>query len=324
MGKKYKNIFQQIVDINNIRLAYYKTCKGKNKYSKSHLVFKENLEYNLYRIQQELISETYIIGNYFTFEVYEPKKRIISSLPFKDRVVQHAINNIIEPIFDKTFYSCSYGCRKNKGVHRGATDVQATIRRLSKNNKKLYCLKMDFRKYFASVNPDILKLEISKKIKDIKALNLMFMFIGKTGLKIGNLLSQLFANVYGHIYDRFVKTKLFIKSFFRYVDDSIIISHDKNLLARLRLIIEKFVGIFLKLKFSKWSIENVQDKSINFLGYRIRRSSKLIRKSSITNAKRKIKKLCYNINKLKVFLASWNGHIQWADNKKLKLSLQRK
>lgn len=325
MGRKYKNIFDKIVDIDNIRDAYLKTCKGKNKYSRGHLIFKENLEYNLYRIQQELIKEKYKTGNYYTFEVFEPKKRIISALPFKDRVVQHSINNIIEPIFERTFYSCSYGCRKNKGVHKGVIEVQATIRRLSSENKKLYCLKMDFKKYFASINPIVLKKEIENKIKDNRTLRIIYLFISKYGVKIGNLLSQLLANVYGHIYDRFVKIKLKVKNYFRYVDDSIIISNDKNYLITIQKKIKKFIGIFLKLNFSRWSIEDVQEKSINFLGYRIRKTSKLIRKSSLTNAKRKIKKyLRYNQKeKLRSFLGSWHGHIQWADNKKLKLHLQR-
>lgn len=244
-------------------------------------------------------------------------------MPFKDRVVQHAINNIIEPIFDKTFYSCSYGCRKNKGVHKGVIAVQSKIRKLSTHNNKLYCLKMDFKKYFANIDSLILKNEIKKKIKDENARELIFLFISKIGLKIGNLLSQLLANVYGHIFDRFVKTKLKAKHYFRYVDDSIVISDNKKYLIEMQKKINKFIGIFLKLKFSKWSIENVQEKSINFLGYRIRKTSKLIRKTSLANAKRKIKKyLSYNDDeKLKRFLGSWNGHIQWADNKKLKLNI---
>ena len=324
MGKKYKNLFNEIVNISNIRDAYYKVCKGKNKYSNGHLSFKENLDFNLWRIQQEFISGTYKIGEYYTFIIFEPKKRIISALPFKDRVIQHAINNIIEPIFEKTFYSCSYGCRKNKGTHKGVKETQAKIRRLYEPNKKLYCLKMDFSKYFASINTNILKKEIENKIKDKKALAVIYLFISKFGIKIGNLLSQLFANIYGHIYDRFIKTKLKIKHYIRYVDDSIILSDDKGYLKLLQVKIKKFIGIFLKLKFSRWSISDVQEKSVNFLGYRIRKTSKLIRKSSLTNAKRKIKKYFrYNYEtKLKSFLGSWNGHIQWADNKKLKLRLR--
>lgn len=324
MGQKYHNLLMQIADTNNIRNAYYKTCKGKNKYSNGHLSFKENLDYNIWRISQELLSETYKIGRYYTFIVYEPKKRIISALPFKDRVVQHAINNIIEPIFEKTFYSCSYGCRANKGTHKGVIETQSKIRKLYKTTNKLFCLKMDFSKYFANINCKVIINEIKKKIKDNQVVNLLLQFIENTGVKIGNLLSQLFANIYGHIYDRFIKTKLKVKNYIRYVDDSIILSNNKKYLQLIQKKLKKFIGIFLKLKFSRWSIENVQEKSVNFLGYRIRKTSKLIRKSSITNAKRKIRKYFrYNdVDKLKSFLGSWNGHIQWADNKKLKLTLK--
>ena len=155
MGKRYKNLFESIVDIDNIRSAYHKTAKGKNKYTSSHLKFKENLEANLYEIQQELIRETYMHGEYHTFPVYEPKERFIHSLPFKDRVVQHSINNIIEPIFEKVFYSFSYACRKNKGTHIGVKTIQSKLRKI--NDSSIYYLKMDFRKYFASINGNILK-----------------------------------------------------------------------------------------------------------------------------------------------------------------------
>ena len=324
MGKKYKNLLEKVTDIENMRDAYKKAAKGRNKYSCGHLAFKEHLEYNLYKLKESLESGCYKVGQYYTFVVYEPKKRIISALPFRDRVVQHAINNIIEPIFDKTFYPCSYGCRRNKGVHRGAIAVQSTIRRESKE-KELYCLKMDFKKYFHNINSDILKKEIEKKIKDSKLLSLIFLFISEKGIKIGNLLSQLFSNIYGNIYDRFVKTKLKIKNYFRYVDDSIIIHHSKKYLIKIKNIIERFIGIFLKIEFSHWGIEKVETKAINFLGYRIRKRTKLIRKSSITNAKRKIKKfLRYNnTEQLKSFIGSWNGHIMWSDSIRLKEKIKK-
>jgi len=104
MGKRYKNLFEKVVDINNIRLAYSKAVRGGNRYTISHLRFKENLEANLYLLQQSLIDGTYKRGNYHTFKVYEPKERIISALPFKDRVVQHCLNNILQPIFAKWFF----------------------------------------------------------------------------------------------------------------------------------------------------------------------------------------------------------------------------
>lgn len=324
MGKKYKNLISKVTDIENMRDAYKKAAKGRNKYSCGHLAFKEHLEYNLYKLKESIENETYKVGQYYTFVVYEPKKRIISALPFRDRVVQHAINNIIEPIFDKTFYPCSYGCRKDKGVHNGTIAVQSTIRRESKENI-LYCLKMDFKKYFHNINSNVLKKEIAKKIKDRKLLELIYLFISENGIKIGNLLSQLFSNIYGNIYDKFIKTKLKIKNYFRYVDDSIILHTSKQYLIRVKNIIKKFIGIFLKLNFSHWGIEKVETKAINFLGYRIRNRTKLIRKSSITNAKRKIKKfLRYNdIEKLKSFMGSWNGHIMWSDCKMLKEKIKK-
>ena len=120
MGKRYKNLLEQITNIDNIRLAYKKAVKGGNRYTVSHLRFKENLEANLYLIQEQIKHDIYKHGEYHTFKVYEPKERVISSLPFKDRVVQHAINNIVEPIFEKGFYKTSYACRKNKGTHKTA------------------------------------------------------------------------------------------------------------------------------------------------------------------------------------------------------------
>ena len=229
MGKRYKHLLEQISDIDNIRLAYKKAVKGGNRYTVSHLKFKENLEANLYLIQQQLKNEVYKHGEYHTFKVYEPKERVISSLPFKDRVVQHAINNIVEPIFEKGFYRTSYACRKNKGTHTGVKSVQASIRKTIKNGA-VYYLKMDFSKYFHSINIDILFKEVCRKISDKRVVALLRGFAGdlKTGIPIGNLLSQLFANIYGHIFDRFVKTKLRMKNYFRYMDDTVIVCNSKS------------------------------------------------------------------------------------------------
>jgi retron-type reverse transcriptase len=134
MGKKYKHLLEKIVDIDNLRDAYKKTAKNK-RYKIEHLLFKENLEVNLLIIQDELTNLTYKRGDYFEFEVRDPKRRIISALGFKDRIVQHAIHNIIEPIFDRTFYPTNYACRKNKGTHKGVIAVQSDIRRMSKDGE---------------------------------------------------------------------------------------------------------------------------------------------------------------------------------------------
>jgi len=316
MGKRYKNLLEQISDIDNIRLAYKKAVKGGNRYTLSHLKFKENLEANLYLIQQQLKNEIYKHGEYYTFKVYEPKERVISSLPFKDRVVQHAINNIVEPIFEKGFYKTSYACRKNKGTHAGVKSVQAAIRKTIKSGP-VYYLKMDFSKYFHSINIDILFKEICRKISDKRVVTLLRGFAGdfKTGIPIGNLLSQLFANIYGHIFDRFVKTKLRMKNYFRYMDDTVIVCNSKSELVAVQRKLALFSKIYMKLRFSKWYI-NALSKPLNFLGYRITDNYKLIRKDSVVRAKRKIKKHLEkkDFEKLKMFLASWSGHLRSADS----------
>lgn len=316
MGKRYKHLLEEIADMDNIRLAYKKAVKGGNRYTLSHLKFKENLEANLYLIQQQLINEVYKHGEYHTFKVYEPKERIIASLPFKDRVVQHAINNIVEPLFEKCFYKTSYACRKNKGTHTGVKAVQAAIRKITKFGKVFY-LKMDFSKYFHSINIDILFREIKRKISDSRVVKLLQGFAGdlKTGIPIGNLLSQLFANIYGHIFDRFVKTKLRMKNYFRYMDDTVILCNSKTELKSIQRKLALFSRIFMKMKFSKWYINSLM-QPLNFLGYRITETYKLIRKDSVVRAKRKIKKYLEkkDFEKLKMFLASWSGHLRSADS----------
>lgn len=325
MGKRYKNLFEKVVDINNIRLAYSKAVRGGNRYTISHLRFKENLEANLYLLQQSLIDGTYKRGNYHTFKVYEPKERIISALPFKDRVVQHCLNNILQPIFESVFYFGSYACRPNKGVHKGVKDVQASIRKMEKIGKVFY-LKMDFSKYFHSIDKEILFREVEKKISDKQILKVLKDFDGCSGagIPIGNLLSQMFANIYGHIFDRFIKTKIKAKYYFRYMDDTVILSSNKQELYLIQKKLRIFAKLFMKLKFSKWFVESIATP-LNFLGYRITAQYKLIRKDSVVRAKRKIKRYKrYNdIEKLKMFLASWLGHLKSADSYNLKKFIKR-
>lgn len=315
MGKKYRNLFDKIVKIDNLRDAYKKAVKGGNRYSNGHLIFKENLEANLYVLQQQMINEKYKIGKYFSFPVYEPKVREINSLPFRDRVVQHAINNIVEPIFEKTFYSTSYACRKNKGTHKGINKVQSTLRKMKKVGE-VFFLKMDFSKYFKSIYSKLLREKIAKKITDRKTLRLFFKFICEKGIMIGNLLSQLCANIFGHIFDNFIKTKLKIKNYFRYMDDTVILSHDKSKLIRVQKILNKFIKIYMKLKFSKWFIQKADVQFLNFLGMRIKSTFKLIRKDSVIRAKRNIKRFIRLklFEKLRVFLGSWLGHASKADS----------
>ena len=314
-----------VVEDDNLRKAYKQARKNK-RYKKDVLVFKERLEYNLQQIKQEILEKTYKIGDYKNFTIYHPKERKISALPFKDRVVQHALCNIIEPLFDKYMFSCSYACRKGKGTHRCMMKAREIIRAVYKN-KSLFFLKMDFRKFFPSIDREILYKEINRKIKDKHILWLLNQIIppNGNGLPIGNLTSQLFANVYGTIFDRYIKQFLRVKHYVRYMDDTIILSTDKLYLKSLLQKLMWFIKNKLRLEFSKWYIENIK-KGLNFVGYRIFRTHTLIRKSSVIRCKRKIQAYLYykKCDELYKSLVSWYGHIRWANSHNLKRYIERK
>ena len=150
MGLKYRNLFDQIVEITNLQLAYKNTYKGK-KETFSYLEFKEFDQYNLIQLRNELINEEYQVGQYRNFFVYDPKKRLISALCFKDRIVQHALCNIITPIFEKTFLPNSFACRKGYGTHAGVRCVQSNLR---KHNFK-YFLKSSSSSQFSFIDINI-------------------------------------------------------------------------------------------------------------------------------------------------------------------------
>lgn len=204
-------------------------------------------------------------------------------------------------------------------------EARKIIQSVSKN-KPLFFLKMDFRKFFPSIDRTILYKEINRKIKDKHILWLLNQIIPSTGvgLPIGNLTSQLFANVYGTIFDRYVKQSLQVKHYVRYMDDTVILSTDKLYLKSLLQKLTLFIQSKLHLQFSKWYIENIK-KGLNFVGYRIFRTHTLIRKSSVIRCKRKVKIYLYTeeYDKLYRSLTSWYGHIQWANSYNLKQYIER-
>lgn len=261
------------------------------------------------------------MGDYHNFTIYEPKPRLISALSFKDRVVQHALHKIIEPIFEKTMLPYSFACRHNKGTHAAVKHVQSMLR---KHDFK-YFLKTDFSKYFPSINGDIAFNLVKKKIDCNKTLHLIRKVLpeGKQGIPIKSLTSQLLGNIYGTEVDRFIHFDLNLHYWARYMDDIVILGNDKQELLNVFKKIKEFSEKELDLKISKWSISETK-KGINFVGYRTWKKFKLIRKDSVRRARRKIKNcLIHNDFKtLKKFLASWLGHVKWADSKNLKTNVE--
>lgn len=241
------------------------------------------------------------------------------------------------------FIDDTYACRTNKGTHKLLKNISNTCLNYNGNNKnnieKLYFLKMDFSKYFDSINIEILLKFIFKKITDKKLKKLLIILLSqvKKGILIGNLLSQLFANLYGSIFDNFVKYKLKIKYYFRYMDDTLIIHHDKFLLLRIQKILNKFASLYLKLKFSKWSV-NSTDNGITFVGYTIKTFKNnlqaplkiriRVNKNNFKNFKKRIKNFRFwyiekylkeqNYQKIKQqhyeFCRSWASHVKHTHN----------
>lgn len=311
MGKKHRNLIGQIASMPNLYLAYEKAARGK-RYSAGHLQFKQHLAANLKSLSVAILDGSYRPSPPNLFFVNEPKRREISALPFSDRIVQHALCNVIEPIFDKTFLPNSYACRKGKGTHVAAIEAQATMRR-----GFTWWLKMDFSKYFASIDRPTLHREISRKVSCRGALALIGAFLpalGK-GLPIGNLTSQLFANIYGHILDRHLTHNLGIKHWLRYMDDTVIFAHSREALAVIQHGLKWFIGTNMRLVFSKWSIGPAV-RGLDWLGYRVWPTHKLLRRRSVIAAKRKITRYqrVGALLNLSRFIASWRGHAQWANS----------
>ena len=312
MTKRHNHLYEQIISIENLRDAYNKTARGKRN-TVGYLRFKENKEANLYHIQQELINQDYKVGPFRNFTIYEPKERLISAVSFRDRLVQHAICNIISSIFESTLLPYTFACRVGKGTHAGVKYVQSIARKYSEYK---YFLKTDYSKFFPSINREILHTLIERKIKCKKTLWLLQQIIPKTGngLPIGSLTSQLFANVYGGIIDSYIHYQLKVKHWVRYMDDIVIFGKTINELKEIKNKIEQYSSEKMNMKISKYAIHSLS-KGINFLGYRIWKTHKLIRKSSVIRAKRKIKKYLLNkdIEQLNLFLSAWLGHIEWAN-----------
>lgn len=322
MAKKYRNLIDKITDIENLREAYRKTAKGK-KMTFGYLEFKEYAEANLLLVQKELQDGTYKVGEYRQFTIYEPKPRLISALEFKDRLVQHALCNIVAPIFEKTLLPQTFACRANMGTHAGVKFVQSRLR----HTEAKYFLKTDYSKFFPSVDRQILHKMIDRKIACEKTLKILREIIptkGK-GIPIGSLTSQLFANVYGNAVDRFIHFELGHRHWARYMDDIVIMDNDKEKLMDSFLHINDWSMVNLSLRIGKWQISPTS-RGINFLGYRIWKTHKLLRKDSVTRAKRKISRFAsVNDNEsMGKFIASWSGHAKWADTHNLFKWLEKK
>ena len=306
----------------NLQEAYRRTAQGKRQ-TWGYLEFKEYAEANLVLVQEELRDGGYRIGTYREFTIYEPKERLISALDFKDRLVQHALCNVIAPIFEAGLLPYTFACRPGKGTHAGVRHVQALLRSTGAS----HFLKTDFTKFFPSIDHVVLHEMIEKKIHCAGTLQLIRKIIPVTGkgIPIGSLTSQLFANVYGNAIDRYLHFTLLQRHWARYMDDIIVLGSDKELLQTVFHKMRDYADQVLHLTISKWQIASVS-RGINFLGYRIWPGYKLLRKDSVFRARRKIENCIAKGDQegLQLFLASWRGHAGWADTHNLMYDLENR
>ncbi len=271
---QHNDIFEKIISLENLFLAWREFCRGKRK-KVDVQEFEINLENNIFKLHNELKNFTYQHSQYTTFSVRDPKLRQINKAIVRDRVLHHAIFRVLCPIFDKNFIFDSYSCRTGKGVHLAVKRLGSFLRKSSENNhKNIFVLKCDIRKFFDSINQEILLEIIKKKVEDKKTLWLLEKIINSfekeknTGLPLGNVTSQLFANIYMNELDQFMKHALKARFYLRYSDDFIVISERQEYLKNLIVFIEEFLRAVLKLKLHEDKIIiRKYRQGIDFLGY---------------------------------------------------------
>jgi len=293
IAKRYKDLFKKVIAPGSILLAHRRAEKNK-RYRAEILKFNQFLGWNLNEIIDDLVNGTYKPGKYRMHWVYEPKKRRILALPFRDRIVQHAIHKELNNIYEKIFCSKSYACRKGKGQHKASNDMLNWLR---DNGENMNVLSQDIRKFFDSVDRNILFKLIKKKIKDEKVLNLLKVIIfvdkNRTGIPIGNLTSQLFANIYLNELDRFIIDELRIKTsrYFRYMDNFIIFDESKDKLREFRNKIRDFLRKELKLELNREMdrLHSVK-KGTEFVGFKHFQNRRVVRRSSLKRIDKGIKK----------------------------------
>ena len=275
------DIFEKAFSLENLIGAYRRARRGKQT-REEIAQFGWNLEANLLALRGELLGGTYTHGPYRKFIVLDSKRREIQAAPFRDRVVHQAMVATLEPIFEKRFIFDSYACRRRKGTHAGIARFERFAR------VSCYALSMDISKYFASIDHAILFSLLKRKVHDERMLALCRIVIESSeetpgkGIPIGNLTSQLFANVYLDELDQYIKHVLRVRRYARYMDDFVLLHDDKPYLCELRQRITEFLTARLHLTVhpKKAQIEPV-GSGVNFLGLRIFPRHRLLRASTV-------------------------------------------
>ncbi len=337
---RYGNLWSQVTDWQNLYCAARKAQRGK-RYRDNVLAFNYNLENELFTLQYELRSRTYQPGAYRTFRILDPKPRLISAAPYRDRVVHHALCNVIVPLIEKTFISDSYANRVGYGTHRALK----RFTEFARGSK--YVLQCDIAKYFPSIDHQVLKQILRRKLKCQDTLWLIDTIVDNSnaqevvpeflsenelklfeprrkGLPIGNLTSQFFANCYLNGFDHFVKEKLKASKYLRYVDDFALFSDDYDYLQQAWLEIQGYLATLRltlhPVKTQLFATEN----GANFVGFRILPDRIRVRSDNLRRARKRLQQYekdyaagLLSLKQLKQNLQSWQAHLNHGDTYRL-------
>jgi len=294
--KIYKNLFDEIVSTENLFLAWDKFKNGKRN-KKDVQLFEWNLEENIFRLSRDLKDKMYKHGAYHSFNISDPKPRNIHKAQVRDRILHHDVFRILNPIFEPGFISASFSCREGYGTHKGVQYLQDTLRKATQNGRvSCFALKCDIKKFFDTIDHDTLLGILKRKIKDDDTIWLLKQIISsfssnhslfgiEKGVPIGNLTSQLFANIYMNEFDQFIKTKLKVRYYLRYTDDFLILSESRGYLVNILPKIINFLeeNLLLRIHEEKTKIRKTS-QGIDFLGYVVFQKHRLVR----TKTKRRI------------------------------------
>lgn len=309
--KRFGNLFDGVCSIENLELADKKARKAKHN-TNGVLLHDKEKDLNILKLNEILKNKTFKTSPYITFKIYEGKERIISKLPYyPDRIVHHAIMNKVEPIFVSVFTAHTYSCIKGRGIHAAANAVKNALQDVANTT---YCLKFDIKQFYPSIDHDILKTIIRRKIKDNDLLWLLDEIIDSAdGVPIGNYLSQYFANLYLAYFDHWLKEVERVKYCFRYADDIVILSKDKKYLHVLLAKIKEYLGVNLKLTVKdNYQVYPVAARGIDFVGYVFFHTHTYLRKE----IKKRFARMMYYTRNGKSF-NSYSGWVKHCNGKHL-------
>jgi len=286
--RRLGGLFDGVVSYSNLYRAYRKALVGARR-NEEQARFYYSLENELVTLRRELVDGTYNPGPYRYFMIFDPKEREIAIAPFRDRVVHHAIVNVLEPIYERRFIYDSYATRKGKGTLAAIMRTQSFLR------ESRYYIKLDISKYFASIDRNTLLEILERKLKDTRLLELIARIVWNPpdedrGLPIGNMTSQFFANVYMDPFDHFVKETLKQRHYIRYMDDFVVFPDDREsipgLLAQMKAYLNDELGLKVK---ENGVVINTPMHGLGFLGVRIFPSTIRIHRKNLTRCMRKIR-----------------------------------